>query len=244
MAKEKVCGIYCIENLTNGKRYIGQSIDIYSRWINHKTELNRNRHSNEKLQNSWNKHGSDNFNFYILKTAISDELDTLEKYYIDLYDTYVNGYNKDFGGSSRRLFSDESKEKMRKSHKSLPIYQINLDGEIVKLWSGAAEASKKLGIGQANIRKCLVHQRWLYYGYIWLFVNEYDTFDLNEYKMREIRTKKVVQATLDGKIIKVWDGAYQAEKFGFSSSGIALCCKNKRKSHKGYLWFYYNEDCN
>lgn len=244
MAKEKVCGIYCIENLINGKRYIGQSIDIYARWTNHKTELNRNRHNNEKLQNSWNKHGSDNFNFYILKTTVPGELDALEKYYIDLYDTYVNGYNKDFGGSTRRLFSDESKEKMRRSHKSLPIYQINLDGEIVKLWSGAAEASKKLGIGQANIHKCLVHKRWIYYGHIWLFVSEYDTFDLSEYKIRETRTKQVAQATLDGKVIKVWDGAYQAEEFGFSSSGIALCCKGKRKSHKGYMWFYYNEECN
>ena len=34
-----VCGIYKIENIVNGKVYIGQSIDIYNRWQNHKTKL-------------------------------------------------------------------------------------------------------------------------------------------------------------------------------------------------------------
>lgn len=32
MAKEKICGIYRIENLINHKSYIGQSVDIYKRW--------------------------------------------------------------------------------------------------------------------------------------------------------------------------------------------------------------------
>ena len=35
-------GIYCIENTINHKKYIGQSIDIYSRWSKHKSELNNN----------------------------------------------------------------------------------------------------------------------------------------------------------------------------------------------------------
>lgn len=242
MAKAKVCGIYCIENLINGKKYIGQSIDIYSRWTNHKNELNRGAHINEKLQNGWNKYGPNNFKFYILRQVDIDDLDLFEKYYIELYDSYVNGYNKDFGGSSRRFFTEEAKEKMRKNHKSRPIYQIDLDGNIVNRWSGASEASKKLGIGQANIHKCLVHKRWIYYDYIWLFVDEYDDFDLNEYKKREVRTKKIVQMALNGELIKIWDGAYQTEEFGFNPSCITLCCQHKRKSHKGYLWSYYGEE--
>ena len=32
-------GIYCIENLTNRKKYIGQSVDIPNRWRQHKNEL-------------------------------------------------------------------------------------------------------------------------------------------------------------------------------------------------------------
>ena len=32
---EKICGIYKITNLINGKVYIGQSQDIYERWAEH-----------------------------------------------------------------------------------------------------------------------------------------------------------------------------------------------------------------
>lgn len=36
MAREVICGIYKITNLINLKIYIGQSQDIYRRWIQHK----------------------------------------------------------------------------------------------------------------------------------------------------------------------------------------------------------------
>lgn len=50
--KEKNCGIYCIENTVNGKKYIGQSIDIYQRWYEHRSVLRRGKHHSSKLQNA------------------------------------------------------------------------------------------------------------------------------------------------------------------------------------------------
>ena len=58
MAKEKICGIYCIENLINRKKYIGQSIDIYNRWYHHKHELNNNSHYNRWITNYLDKNRS------------------------------------------------------------------------------------------------------------------------------------------------------------------------------------------
>lgn len=40
MSEEKICGIYCIENIINGKKYIGQSINIFSRGNNILTRQN------------------------------------------------------------------------------------------------------------------------------------------------------------------------------------------------------------
>jgi group I intron endonuclease len=50
----KICGIYELINQTNGKRYIGQSVNIEMRFRKHKSELKNNKHLNEHLQRSYN----------------------------------------------------------------------------------------------------------------------------------------------------------------------------------------------
>ena len=36
----------------------------------------------------------------------------------------------------------------------------------------------------------------------------------------------------------------QGELFGFGSSNICACCNEKRKQHKGYKWYYLNDNKN
>ena len=57
MAKEKICGVYKIENSVNGKYYIGSSNNIYRRWKEHIKLLNKNNHHSPHLQFAWNKYG-------------------------------------------------------------------------------------------------------------------------------------------------------------------------------------------
>lgn len=64
---KKICGVYCIENLVNHKKYIGSSVNIYRRWSQHKRELNGNYHYNNYLQNAFNKYGKDNFAYFIIE---------------------------------------------------------------------------------------------------------------------------------------------------------------------------------
>ena len=112
-----VCGVYCIENLINHKKYIGQSIDIYRRWQDHKNELNGKRHRNAYLQRSWTKHKEENFCFYILEQCNVELLDEVETYYIDLFNCNDNhyGYNIESGGNTNKKLADETKTKISQS---------------------------------------------------------------------------------------------------------------------------------
>jgi group I intron endonuclease len=93
------CGIYCIENVVNGKKYIGQSINIEVRWKTH--GLNTGKGGCTALQNAWNEYGSENFRFYVLHECGQDDLDKMEIYYIELEKTTLPeyGYNIKRGGS-------------------------------------------------------------------------------------------------------------------------------------------------
>jgi len=117
---DKICGIYCIENMVDGKKYIGQSINIYKRWKSHIYDLKKDGGAaSPYLQNAWNKYGEDNFKFYILICCFDDKkiLNKLESFYIKYFNTFIasNGYNLDTGGKEDRKISDVTKEKMRNS---------------------------------------------------------------------------------------------------------------------------------
>lgn len=96
-----MCGIYKITNLLNGKLYIGQARDIKKRWNEHIRELNNGIHCNKHLQNAWNKYGKENFKFSIIIECAENDLNELEKYYIEhLHSlTHENGYNITVGGT-------------------------------------------------------------------------------------------------------------------------------------------------
>ena len=88
-------GVYKIENINNGKKYIGSSKDIDKRFYQHKRELENKTHHSVKLQHAWSK-AKDKDIFVFDVVEVVDDIDVLkdrEQYYIDLYDAYYNGYN-------------------------------------------------------------------------------------------------------------------------------------------------------
>ena len=92
-------GVYRIHNLVNDKSYVGQSREIPRRWIFHLWELRNNLHTNKGLQNDWNEYGESNFNFEVLEECFSqDQLWEKEEHYIQLLNSYENGYNLTLGG--------------------------------------------------------------------------------------------------------------------------------------------------
>lgn len=82
-------GIYKIENLLNGKVYIGQSVHIERRWQQHCQSS-----AKSLIANAIKKYGKENFSFQIVEECDSNLLNDREMFYIKQYDSLVpNGYN-------------------------------------------------------------------------------------------------------------------------------------------------------
>ena len=77
----------------NNKSYIGQTTrTIEERWSEHLKEARANR-SNHPIYRAIRKYGSENFTISLIEEVSNDKLDMREKYWIQYYDTYKNGYN-------------------------------------------------------------------------------------------------------------------------------------------------------
>lgn len=83
-------GIYSRINKLNGKRYIGQSIDIEQRKKQHIASINK---GTTKLALALSKYGLENFDFQIIEITSPELLNEREHYWIHYYDTIKNGYN-------------------------------------------------------------------------------------------------------------------------------------------------------
>lgn len=116
-------GVYLIINTKNNKYYVGSSVNISKRWINHQRCLKLGIHKNPILQNSYNKYGSDSFVFIILQktNCIKSEILSYEQFWLDmLFDICPEClYNicKSATSTLGRTLSKETKEKISKSHK-------------------------------------------------------------------------------------------------------------------------------
>lgn len=90
-------GIYKIENKITKKVYIGQSTDIEKRWKDHINNYKTSRY-NYAIYRAMNKYGIENFSFEILEECDINQLSIREKYWIQYFDSYNNGYNMTVGG--------------------------------------------------------------------------------------------------------------------------------------------------
>ena len=57
-------------------------------------------------------------------------------------------------------------------------------------------------------------------------------------RVAKTQSKKVLQFTLDGVLIREWTSVMECGRNGFYIGNISACCNGKRKSHKGFIWKY------
>lgn len=84
-------GIYLIQNVITGERYVGSSRDVYHRRNQHFSELQKGVHRNNRIQSSYNQYGKENFIFNVLEDVENkDDLVLREQYWLDTINPEYN----------------------------------------------------------------------------------------------------------------------------------------------------------
>ena len=239
--------IYKIENLVNGKVYIGQTTQGFNKRYNRfgkniervynfhkKCEKTNMRHNHHLLQ-SIEKYGFDNFKVdKIIDYAFSEyELDIKEKCWIQYYDSFYNGYNMTLGGDS--AMKGENHLLSRK------IIQLSLEGEYIKTWGCMIDVAKYFNINASNITKACKTRNSSCQGFVWVYEDEYDPNKNYKYiKKLGSNSRSVIQLDYDGNFINKYDNITIATQFNenFTVVGIYKCCKGIRKSYKNFIWLF------
>lgn len=87
-------GIYMYIDKENGKKYVGQSININQRKVSHRNS------DSTPFDRILSLKGEDKFDFVILEECKASQLNEREIYWINYYNSYYDGYNCNPGGNS------------------------------------------------------------------------------------------------------------------------------------------------
>lgn len=110
----KNSGIYKIVHGASSRCYVGSTVDISRRWRKHRCLLAKGTHHSVRLQRAWNKYGADAFDFICVEIVAPGDLVRREQFWMDMLDTYTNGFNCRPVAQSQLGFkmSDESRAKI------------------------------------------------------------------------------------------------------------------------------------
>lgn len=91
--------IYKITNTINGKSYIGQTIqNVKERFYQHCATKCSKAVSDMAIHRAIKKYGKSNFTVEVIEEIDSANLNDRERYWIEYYNSYNNGYNSTKGG--------------------------------------------------------------------------------------------------------------------------------------------------
>lgn len=169
--------IYSIVNRKTNKAYIGQTVhSLDYRIRKHFELLRREAHPNKYLQSSYNKHGKESFQYYVLSEVEDCELNREEIRFIALFQTQnANfGYNLTKGGAG--VISQEAQEQNKKTNQNkwpnvLKICPETL--EVLAEYPSQNVAAKENNIPLAHINQSCQFKGGKRHGFYWILKTDY-----------------------------------------------------------------------
>lgn len=123
---------------------------------------------------------------------------------------------------------------------SIAIVQITFNGEI-KYWDSSKQAARELGLNSSAIRGCCETEfeeiSPSYYRSFWFNRSDFESTDFKMPK-RAFSNNPVVQLTLDGKFVRLWENTKEVKTEKFTADFVSKCCNGLRDYYKGFKWMY------
>lgn len=220
--------IYKITNKLNGNSYIGLTIrSVEERWKEHKYRSKNITSNSQTINKAIHKYGVENFSFEVLEDNIDNEvLKEKEQYYINLYNTYNNGYNETLGGESGEYLQT-----------GISVCQWDLEGNFIKQWRTAQSVEDELGWAHEDLLRCCRGERITSHGFLWTF-----SLEQKPIKRKNKHIKPVQQLDNNLNVIKEFGSIKSAaELLNIPSTHISRACKRKIKAG-GFYWQYLDID--
>lgn len=236
----KVSGIYKITNIVNNKFYIGSTTNLYRRICEHRLALSKNKHSNQHLQNAYNKYGIENFKVFVLESNVDllilrskegEYLQQLKPEY-NIADVDVSGkvfLSKEtkikIGAASAQKFIDkphlieEFSERARKTIAGWNAGLTNIYSDVQRknLSDKAKDRwSQKTKQNEDHLNKFLEGSR----------------------KSRKKRERSILQFDSNNLLLKEWSSISEACAVLKMSAGNIITGIQQNKIRYGYYWKY------
>jgi hypothetical protein len=178
-----IMSIYCIQNISNNKRYIGSSVNLLVRLEKHRSLLRGNRHENKYLQNAWNKYGEEKFICYLLEVYDSDVKDYLtehEQKWVDLLSPEYNlilKVERNELTSESRLKQSETRKRLFKEGKLIPssykaVKKYDLDANFIAEYKSVNDAAESENLHVTTVIRNLQKTTNQGGGFIWRYVSD------------------------------------------------------------------------
>lgn len=94
--------IYKITNIINNKCYIGKTLNtVQERWREHCSDYKKRDEEKRPLYSAMKKYGIKNFKIEEIEQCSENVANEREKYWIEYYGSFHNGYNATLGGDGK-----------------------------------------------------------------------------------------------------------------------------------------------
>ena len=220
--------IYKATNKINGKSYVGQTCDFHSRVWQHQRCYEK---EDCDFHRAIKEFGFDNFSWEIIETCESEDgACELEKYYIEKFNTYRDGYNMTKGGKGAPY------------HNARAGVLLTLDGRYIKRYDSAMDAEID-GFNNTDVLLNCKGKRRQTKGYMFMFEDEYESNGAKTYRKPEPNgMRSIIQCDMEGNFIQKFKSLQEAARItGANRTTISGVLSNTYKSANGYI-FVYEED--